>query len=530
MESAAMPAAAGEKQETKKEDRIETLREKARERLFWSGETPVNKSGFYLPTYIYPDVEIERSYDYEIVQELCDKEYQSRKAYAFDPKTSALYLVREKLDRYGEYYDDLSEDEIPPSDPVYKKIKEMHDKDMAVLTARNELADALSGGDALLRKIISLSIAKDGEVQIMRMRGIEFFAVGENSSHRFYLGVKDGKLFRYATTGDEVFIEDQIAVAQEEIDATVEQAELLARMDDREFEAYVTTKQQAQTERLAGYNHQDNERFLPQTIKQIQQEKQMAEYLLTHNPKNTLQLDRIVKLIRALAAHVNEPDARAELAAVTNEPEKVDFTALLETHADEPDDQILAAARKCIKKCLPKVKTAEQITKLAEEYLTRNTFSNFGKVEDPAQTQNRLQELRVGLEHLRVEGEMYLQMTPEEKAEHISGAAAAKVDRFIDRIKSDLRSRFYAGDDYESIDFDQPVDPVTEQMVEHFIRPGSAIHEIDVNQEEEIYIDRGTFLNLKDLTITDPRELWAEAIEIATAKMERSELPDDELN
>ena len=69
---------------------------------------------------------------------------------------------------------------------------------------RGKISETLSHGDPLLRRIMRIHLEYNGghvNARPMIKDGITFYSVGHNASHYFYLGVKDGQMYRCSIDG-----------------------------------------------------------------------------------------------------------------------------------------------------------------------------------------------------------------------------------------------------------------------------------------------------------------------------------------
>jgi hypothetical protein len=135
-----------------------------------------------------------------------------------DPEDGLSYLM-------GEDGKILLEDEdgdhqvVDPTDEdgrdIVLRIHELKTRDEAIQMARFVRAKELSHGDKVLEAIIlqSAEISRENPRPYQRC-GIDFYTVGENASHSFYLGVKDGRIYRYALS-DDLCIKDELRQAVE---------------------------------------------------------------------------------------------------------------------------------------------------------------------------------------------------------------------------------------------------------------------------------------------------------------------------
>lgn len=84
---------------------------------------------------------------------------------------------------------------------IVAAICKMMEEDSFSDHVRDALAETLSSGDSLLRQVLRIHIEYNGgQVSSYPFvkEGIRLYRVGRNASHEFYLGVKDGKMYRYS--------------------------------------------------------------------------------------------------------------------------------------------------------------------------------------------------------------------------------------------------------------------------------------------------------------------------------------------
>jgi len=75
----------------------------------------------------------------------------------------------------------------------------------SIYSSRDKVVEILSENNELLAKVLRIhmeynngSVCTDPIVE----QGIKFYIVGHNASHEFYLGVKDGKVYRMSYGGE----------------------------------------------------------------------------------------------------------------------------------------------------------------------------------------------------------------------------------------------------------------------------------------------------------------------------------------
>ena len=80
-------------------------------------------------------------------------------------------------------------------------------RDQAIHDLRYEKAKQLAGGEPVLERILGAAIeqANGGDPRPYVIDGVKLFSVGGNASHIAYLGVKDGRVYRFSA-GSEIYV------------------------------------------------------------------------------------------------------------------------------------------------------------------------------------------------------------------------------------------------------------------------------------------------------------------------------------
>ena len=99
-----------------------------------------------------------------------------------------------------------AENQITPvtCEDIINEIRDQNIQDALIHTARKHLAKLAAGGDPIIAGIFSIHIQfNGGEIDDpLILENIPFWQVGRNSTHGFYLGVKDGQRYRMSEYWD----------------------------------------------------------------------------------------------------------------------------------------------------------------------------------------------------------------------------------------------------------------------------------------------------------------------------------------
>lgn len=128
--------------------------------------------------------------------------------YSDDVSGNTYYVNREEYVVAGNgsvYKKEDYEHEVEVTDPaILLSIKAQIKEDGEIQAAREALATKESHGDSTALMILSWHMEFNSGVidsEPLEKNGIKFYQVGRNASHSFYLGIKDGKMYKYATDG-----------------------------------------------------------------------------------------------------------------------------------------------------------------------------------------------------------------------------------------------------------------------------------------------------------------------------------------
>jgi len=103
---------------------------------------------------------------------------------------------------------------VGQDEELYQKVLAMEQHDYDVAKARDKYAVELAKGDEVLVLVYRYALEYgNGQIEDpMERDGVTLYKVGRNASHDFYLGSKDGKLYKAAMCGEwnekEEYIED----------------------------------------------------------------------------------------------------------------------------------------------------------------------------------------------------------------------------------------------------------------------------------------------------------------------------------
>lgn len=86
------------------------------------------------------------------------------------------------------------------------------ERDQLIDALRAKKAKDLAKGDPMLEQILKITIGLSGgeDPTVKLVNDIPLYFVGENSTHFFYLGTKDGHLYRYSRAYDDFILRDEV--------------------------------------------------------------------------------------------------------------------------------------------------------------------------------------------------------------------------------------------------------------------------------------------------------------------------------
>lgn len=99
---------------------------------------------------------------------------------------------------------DSKTEELVSDKEIISIIISKFEEDQKIACARDKVSEMLSGNNPVLAEILRMHL----EYNNGRMRhpltkdGIDFYEVGHNATHHFYLGIKDGKAYKLSTYYD----------------------------------------------------------------------------------------------------------------------------------------------------------------------------------------------------------------------------------------------------------------------------------------------------------------------------------------
>lgn len=135
-------------------------------------------------------------------------DHLSGTCYTIDEMT---YLVAEDEKHEGKIYD-MNKDVFVEDPSIINKVKNLSEKDASIKEARKQRAEQLAGGDEDLEHVYYWNMEySNGDVdkKPLKKDEIDFYQVGRNASHDFFVGVKDGKKYRLSFMSGE-FNEDSL--------------------------------------------------------------------------------------------------------------------------------------------------------------------------------------------------------------------------------------------------------------------------------------------------------------------------------
>lgn len=105
-----------------------------------------------------------------------------------DAAVSEIYRNRPYNEANGEFVTDEN---------VINEIQKQAELDKSIEAARNEKAKEMSGGDEILEDILRTNIDYNrGRIDNpMQVKGVDFYCVGHNSSHVFFMGTNGGRKY-----------------------------------------------------------------------------------------------------------------------------------------------------------------------------------------------------------------------------------------------------------------------------------------------------------------------------------------------
>lgn len=123
---------------------------------------------------------------------------------------STYPIITDKI--YKEYRDTNSgyaqkvhaNPETTEGQATIEKANYLVERDRFIEALRVRRAKELAGGDPLLEHVLHLAfkVTKGYDPDPYVKNGIALYEVNQNASHGFYLGVKDGRLYRYSSSGE----------------------------------------------------------------------------------------------------------------------------------------------------------------------------------------------------------------------------------------------------------------------------------------------------------------------------------------
>lgn len=111
--------------------------------------------------------------------------------------------------------------QTPEGRAIIEKAQYLVDRDRFIEALRVRRAKELANGDPILEHILHLAFqtTQGHDPHPYVKNGIKLYEVNQNASHGFYLGTKDGRLYRYSSSGDLVIkdaVKNSLGLANDE--------------------------------------------------------------------------------------------------------------------------------------------------------------------------------------------------------------------------------------------------------------------------------------------------------------------------
>jgi hypothetical protein len=119
----------------------------------------------------------------------------------FDVDGRTFILTNERRPRV---YDETERRMVSADEDLYQRVLDMEQQDYDVMKARDEYAVHLAHGDEILASVYRCALEYgNGQIEEPETHdGVTLFKVGRNASHMFFLGAKDGKMYKAALCYD----------------------------------------------------------------------------------------------------------------------------------------------------------------------------------------------------------------------------------------------------------------------------------------------------------------------------------------
>jgi hypothetical protein len=154
---------------------------------------------------------------FEHYKEIAKKSYNQSGHVWSDRFEGPYFYIEDKRYVWDERHDgsvfDGETDEVITDEKIISTIRAKLEEDWEISSARDKIADVLSNQNPVLTKILRLHLEyesaragdfynKNFDCRPCKRNGIDFYEVGHNATHHFYLGIKDGKVYKLSTYYD----------------------------------------------------------------------------------------------------------------------------------------------------------------------------------------------------------------------------------------------------------------------------------------------------------------------------------------
>ena len=108
---------------------------------------------------------------------------------------------------------DSETEELVSDEKIISAIKAKCEEDWEISCARGKVAEIFSNQNPILARILRIHLEYEGAMAAGHFKknfkcepyqkdGIDFYEVGHNATHHFYLGIKDGKVYKRSSYYD----------------------------------------------------------------------------------------------------------------------------------------------------------------------------------------------------------------------------------------------------------------------------------------------------------------------------------------
>lgn len=153
--------------------------------------------------------EVEKSINPEDYKSISERSYNQSGYIGSDKFSGVLFYIDDHeyaADTAGGelvVYDCETRD-LVKDEKIVASIKTKLEEDQHISHARGEVAVILSDNNPVLAEILRMHLEySNGKIgHPFTKDGIDFYEVGHNATHHFYLGIKDGKVYKLSTYYD----------------------------------------------------------------------------------------------------------------------------------------------------------------------------------------------------------------------------------------------------------------------------------------------------------------------------------------